>query len=244
MKSNNYKSQSLKAVGVGNNKMLDSKILEFLMGLKIDARLPKGIEVMNPYHDEYTVRLCKAFYKKFYNDHHPRSLLLGINPGRFGSGITGISFTDPIKLERECGIENTFVKKPELSSDFIYKMIKSFGGPEVFYKHYFISAVSPLGFTKKGKNINYYDDKKLEKAVLPFIVDSVNTLLPMGFSQHKCYCIGEGKNFDFLQKLNEDHQWFEEIVPLAHPRYIMQYRRKQLNRYIATYLEALLPPRG
>jgi len=72
--------------------------------------------------------------------------LLGINPGRFGSGTTGVSFTDPIKLEKYCGIRNDLVKKAELSADFIYAMIIAYGGLESFYNRFFISSVSPLGF--------------------------------------------------------------------------------------------------
>jgi hypothetical protein len=220
--------------------MLDEKILHFFKQLKIASPLPKGIEVMNPYVDTYTFGLCEQFYRKYYHDQKPRALLLGINPGRFGSGITGISFTDPIKLENECGIKNTFIKKSELSSDFIYTMIRAYGGPEAFYQHYFISAVSPLGFTSKGKNINYYDDPKLEKAIRPFIIKSINHLLSMGFTREKCFCVGEGKNFEFLSKLNEEQKWFSEIIPLAHPRFIMQYRRKQLDGYVEEYLRELV----
>ncbi len=219
--------------------MMDIDILDFLKGLHIEARLPKGVEVMNPYLDPYASGLCEKFYKKYYHDKEPRSLLLGINPGRFGSGITGISFTDPIKLEKECGIANNIIKKPELSSDFIYTMIRHFGGPEVFYRHYFISAVSPLGFTIKGKNINYYDDPKLEKALRPFIIRSIDGLINMGFNRDKCFCIGEGKNYGFLKKLNSEQRWFSEIIPLAHPRFIMQYKRKKVDRYISDYLDKL-----
>ena len=128
----------------------------------------------------------------------------------------------------------------ELSADFIYRMIHAYSGPEEFYCSYFISAVSPLGFTKEGKNINYYDDKKLEQAVTPFIVDSINKIVAMGINRKKCFCIGEGKNFDFLKKLNEEHQWFNEIIPLAHPRFIMQYKRKKVNEYIDEYVHHLI----
>lgn len=219
--------------------MFDDKILNFYKQLKITSSLPKGVEVMNPYQDPYTYGLCEEFYRKYYHDQNPRTLLLGINPGRFGSGVTGISFTDPIKLEKECGIENTFLKKPELSSDFIYAVIREFGGPGLFYGQYFISAVAPLGFTKAGKNINYYDDQKLEKAVLPFIIHSIELHLAMGFNREKCYCIGEGENFKFLKNLNEEQRWFSKIIPLAHPRFIMQYRRKKLQFYIDQYLKNL-----
>ncbi len=217
--------------------MVDRHILEFYSQLDLGDVLPKGIRVMNPYKDEYTMGLCDKFYQKYYHDDLSRTLMLGINPGRFGSGTTGISFTDPVKLEKVCGIENTLIKKAELSADFIYRMIEAYGGPKAFYQRYFISAVSPLGFTKEGKNINYYDDKKLQKAVTPFVIDSINSIMKIGINQEKCFCIGEGKNFDFLDKLNEEHRWFKEIIPLPHPRFIMQYRRKKVLTYIDQYLQ-------
>ena len=219
--------------------MLSDTILEFYKTLAIHARLPKSIVVMNPYKDPTTMEVCRLFYEKYYQDNSPRTLMLGINPGRFGSGTTGISFTDPIRLERECGISNTMARKPELSSDFIYRMIEAFGGPGIFYSKYFISAVSPLGFTLDGKNINYYDDKKLMTAIRPFASSSISKMVNMGMAQSTCFCIGEGKNYEFLSGLNEEHQWFEEIIPLPHPRFIMQYRRKQLPSYIKNYIKQL-----
>ncbi len=223
--------------------MIDNLILSFYKQLHIKSPVPRKIEVMNPYHDDYTFSLCEKFYRKYYHDERPRRLLLGINPGRFGSGTTGISFTDPLKLEKECGIANTFEKKPELSADFIYRMINQCGGPGAFYQHYFISAVSPLGFTMEGKNINYYDDWKLEKAVRPFIIDSIQQLLGIATDHSICFCIGEGKNFNFLDELNREHQWFGQIIPLPHPRFIMQYKRKQLQHYIDVYRSHLVPPK-
>lgn len=218
---------------------LADRIPGFLANLDITARLPKHVQVLNPYRDPDTFALCKQFYRKYYNDNRSRVLLLGINPGRFGSGATGISFTDPVRLEVDCGIHNNLPKKPELSADFIYRMIAAFGGPEKFYARYFISAVSPLGFVRNGVNLNYYDIPKLQAAVQPFIVASIEQMLELGVDRRRCYCIGEGKNLKFLSKLNDEHHWFEEIIPLAHPRFIMQYRRKKIDEYIATYLELL-----
>jgi len=214
-------------------------ILAFYKALHIEGKLPDDIVVLNPYHNDYTFSLCEQFYTKYYNDNKPRKLLLGINPGRFGSGLTGISFTDPIKLENDCQIANTFLKKPELSADFIYAMIHAYGGPKAFYKRFLISAVSPLGFTKDNKNINYYDDKNLAQAITPFVIRSINSLVAMGVDRTTGYCIGEGKNIAYLQKLNSEHRWFESIVPLSHPRFIMQYKRKQLPVYIDDYLQKL-----
>ena len=99
------------------------------------------------------VKMCRkpanSFYTKYYSDNNKRILLLGINPGRFGGGVTGIPFTDPVRLEKVCGIKNDFQKKQELSSVFIYEMIEAYGGAEKFYKQFYISAVSPLGFVKQ-----------------------------------------------------------------------------------------------
>jgi hypothetical protein len=226
------------AARLNSDMKLSEAILQFYNDLK-PPKMPKGVAVMNPYRDAAVSPLIRAFYRKYYHDTHPRILMLGINPGRFGSGTTGISFTDPIRLETNCGIANTLAKKPELSSDFIYRMIEAYGGPKSFYSRYFISAVSPLGFTREGKNINYYDDKKLQTAVRPFAVSCIQQLVDMGVDTMRCYCIGEGKNYTFLAELNEEHRWFGEITPLAHPRFIMQYRRKQLEDYIRMYTDRL-----
>lgn len=219
--------------------MLSDSILDFFKDLKITAKLPKGVDILYPYDDTGTFELCKAFYHKYYDDNRERVLLLGINPGRFGSGTTGISFTDPIKLEKYCGIKNDLPKKVELSADFIYAMISEFGGPEEFYSRYYISSVSPLGFVKDGKNINYYDIPKLEKAITPFIIESINRNLAMGMSREKCFCIGGDKNLKSLSRLNETHGWFKEIIPLPHPRFIMQYRRKKMKEYVQFWIDAL-----
>ncbi len=214
------------------------RILNFLSGLQLKARLPKGVQVLNPYTEPATFALCKTFYQKYYDDYDERTLLVGINPGRFGSGTTGISFTDPIKLQNNCGIVNDLPKKPELSADFIYKVIGAYGGPEKFYHNYFVSAVSPLGFTMNGININYYDIPALQSAVKPFIISSINQMLALNLNREKCFCVGEGKNLKFLTVLNKEHKWFKEIIPLSHPRFIMQYRRRKLDEYIDSYLSA------
>ena len=219
--------------------VFSERILAFFRSLYLPGALPKGVHVMNPYRDLYTFGLCQAFYKKYYSYNMPRILLLGINPGRHGAGLTGISFTDPVKLENVCGVKNTLTKKTELSADFIYRMIDAYGGPDKFYSRYFISAVSPLGFTHIGTNINYYDNKKLEKVITPFVVSSIRQLISIGCELEKCFCIGEGKNFTFLNRLNQEHRWFDQIIPLAHPRFIMQYRRKKIDEYIGEYLKKL-----
>src|SRR6185503_216256 len=128
--------------------------------------------------------ICNKFYHKFYQDDVLRWMIMGINPGRFGGGITGIPFTDPIRLQNECGILNPWQKKQELSSLFIYDVINAFGGPEAFYKEFYITAISPLGFTKNKRNLNYYDDRALQESIRDFVVDCLNEQLQFGIHRN------------------------------------------------------------
>jgi hypothetical protein len=215
------------------------QVLLFYRNLRLPARLPKDVVVLNPFADENSFSYCAQFYRKFYDDNFNRTIILGINPGRNGGGVTGVPFTDPQKLEENCGIKNPFKKKTELSADFIYRMIEAYGGPERFYGKFYFSAISPLGFTMGGKNLNYYDVKELKFALKDFIVESLTRQLTFGINRATCFCLGEGENFKYLKMLNENLRIFEKIIPLAHPRFIMQYRRKKLPDYIDDYIVKL-----
>lgn len=215
------------------------KILGLLATLEIKEKLPVGIEVLNPYREAQTFELCERFYKKYYCDDHQRHLILGINPGRMGGGLTGIPFTDPNKLQDFCGIPNTFPKRSELSADFIYQVINTFGGLENFFGEFYVSSVSPLGFTLEGKNANYYDMPKLQSGLRPFIIDCMKKQLAFGLNTDVCFILGEGKNFDYVQKLNQEFKFFKRLVPLPHPRFIMQYKRKKMMEYVQQYVHTL-----
>lgn len=215
---------------------LSDKILKFYSELQITCKLPNGVNVMNPYDRDEVRRVVTTFYQKYYADNEQRTMILGINPGRFGAGITGIPFTDPVRLEGKCKIMNFFDKKPELSSIFIYQMINAFGSIEQFYNKFYISSISPLGFIKDGKNMNYYDSKVLRNTLHDFILESIQKQLDFGINKEVCYSLGQGKNYKYLLELNKEHHFFKKIIPLAHPRYILQYKRKFVDDYIKEYL--------
>ena len=215
------------------------QLLQFYKQLQPPVRLPTGVTVLYPQQNAAVINILEQFLMTFYNDSRSRRLMLGINPGRFGAGVTGVNFTGPRQLTHYCGIKHTLGNSSELSAEFIYEMIEQYGGAASFYSNWFIGAVCPLGFVKDGKNMNYYDDATLATAVTPFIIDTIHQQLSFNFKTDYCICIGGEKNFNFLSALNEKYHWFQNIIPVPHPRFIMQYRRKEKETYIRQYLAAL-----
>jgi hypothetical protein len=221
------------------------KINSFNRKLDFTKLLPEGIQIMNPFRENPDILgITQKFYNKFYNDNNNRYLIIGINPGRHGAGLTGIPFTDTVRLKKYCNLELADTHSYETSSEFMYKMIEAYGGVNKFYSVYYIGAVCPLGFTKISKenrriNYNYYDNKKLLETVYDFIVKSLKDQISFGLKTDKCYCLGTGKNYKFFISLNDKESLFKEIIPLEHPRYIMQYKRKHVKKYIDKYLSLL-----
>lgn len=220
-------------------------VLHFYSSLQLGEKLPPGIEVMNPFLDNPVAQEATTrFYQQYFSDTHLRYILIGINPGRFGSGHTGIPFTDPIRLQNTCGIPFRGKEFREPSSVFIYEVIERLGGPSAFYKHFYFSSVSPLGFIKKtdqGRyiNYNYYDDKKLFERVYPWIIDNLEKQLAFGIRRNIAVCIGTGKNYQILQKINKKHGFFERLIPLEHPRFILQYKALTKETYVQKYVSTL-----
>jgi hypothetical protein len=206
--------------------------------------LPAGIRIMNPFkEDDQVLKIAEQFYNKYYNDDNKRHLILGINPGRFGGGLTGIPFTDPKRLVGECHIAYNGKMTHEPSSVYVYEMINAYGGPEAFYNKIYINSLCPLGFTTidnngREKNYNYYDSKELCATVRPFIINNIKKQIALGCHTDVCFCFGTGQNEKFIKKLNDEHGFFNRIIALEHPRFIMQYKSKSKQAYIDKYLDA------
>lgn len=225
-------------------KTFADRIIDFNKKLSFTGSLPEGISVMNPFREnKEAMEVSCCFYKKFYDDNRQRHIILGINPGRFGAGITGVPFTDTKRLINECGLPFQGKSTHEPSSTFIYEMINAYGGVEKFYSDFYIHSVFPLGFTainEKGKevNYNYYDSQQLTDAVYDFIIKNIRKQLRFGINTDIAYCFGSGKNEKFLKKINEKYKFFKTIIPLEHPRFIMQYRFKTKEIFLKKYLDA------
>jgi hypothetical protein len=210
------------------------RILAFYNALEFDrSYLDEDLDVLNPFEgaSPEQEQALSGFYHKFYSDTKPRNLILGINPGRLGAGATGIPFTDTKRL-MECGIPFDAFSTHEPSSVFVYEAIAAFGGPEKFYRQFLIGSVCPLGFVMRKNenwvNFNYYDRPAFANALAPYLLGKNERII----------VFGTGKNLKFLEKLNAEHHFTPELVPLEHPRYIMQYKFKERDAYLDKYLEA------
>lgn len=218
-------------------------VIEFNKNLKYSGELPNGFQVLNPYMDNpETMQVMQAFYQKFYNDCDARRFIIGINPSRHGAGVTGVPFTDTKRLASVCGIEMKSAHTHEISSVFIYDMIRACGGPQNFYKHFYINSPFPLAIIRntEGKwlNANYYDDLKLFEMVKDFMISSLKQHISLGLDTSEVFVLGK-KNAVFISKLNKQEKLFDQLTILEHPRYIQQYKSKDKQLYIDKYIQTL-----
>ena len=226
-----------------NKKTIGEKVVAFNKKLKYSGNLPEGFDVLNPFFDNpETLIVMTEFYLKFYNDYSQRKFIIGINPSRHGAGVTGVPFTDTKRLESVCGIEMKSAHTHEISSVFLYDVIENFGGPELFYKEFYINSPFPLAITRRtirgGLNANYYDDKNLFEAVKPFMIQSSKDHIKLGLDTSEVFILGK-KNATFLDKINKEEKFFDKMTVLEHPRFIQQYKSKEKQLYIDKYLIAL-----
>lgn len=230
------------------NKTLAEQILSFNERLSQELpALPEGYSVVNPFageQKEQVEAVVTAFYQKYYNDSYTRRLILGSSPARRGTAVTGIPFEDAKHLQAETGIViDKFYINPS-SSGFLYDVMKAYGGCDKFYADFYMNFVCPIGIIKinqKGNevNCNYYENKKLQKSLYSFIIDTLRCQLEFGIDTSVCYCIGSGENYKFLSRINDEYGFFNAIIPLEHPRFIMQYNSDKKDIFLEKYIKAL-----
>ena len=219
------------------------KVIQFHQNLDFKDKLPSGYRVLNPFIDNpETMTVMKQFYHKFYNDNQSRKFIIAINPGRLGAGTTGVPFTDTKRLENDCKITMESAHTHEVSAVFVYRMIQEFGGVKSFYKQFYINSSFPLAIVRKNKlgawvNANYYDDMELYDKVKNYMIDSLKENINLGLDTNEVFILGK-KNAKFIKKLNDEEKLFNQMTVLEHPRYIQQYKSKDLQLYLDKYMLA------
>lgn len=214
-------------------------ITDWLLALHLDASLPDGIEVLTPYEHPEVRSVVKAFGAIYQSDDSPRLGLWGINPGRFGAGVTGLSFTDPWAVEHQLGISTALQGRRELSAEFVSLVVEAYGGAAPFYRDVVLTAFSPLGFVRNGVNVNFYDDPALERAIIPFVLRHVHAMHAAGVRHDAMVVLGTGALKRFVERHIVHAFPDTAFVYLEHPRFIMQYRRKRVDEYVQRYVEQI-----
>ena len=168
-------------------------------------------------------------------------MILGSSPARRGTALIGVLFEDVNHLQKDTGISIDAFRANKRSSSFLYEVMEEYGGRQNFYKQFYMSFVCPLGIEKinlKGNwvNCNYYENAALKKCLHPFIVDSLRRQIDFNIDTSVCFCIGSGENFKFLTNINNEYHFFDTIVSLEHPRFIMQYNADRKEEFMQKYV--------
>ena len=127
------------------NKYIDSGEIESLLK-------NSNIQVLRGFLDNWNA--IRKFNNQFYGNKHPKTVLCGINPGKLGAGKTGIPFVDFTSLSKM--IEGVDRDDTERSAQFFYDIVQELGVCE-FYRSFYVTNVSWVGYVRNEKNVNYYD---------------------------------------------------------------------------------------
>ena len=226
-------------------KTTAQKIVAFNDTLRnTSINLPGKHRLINPFTNDDRQRIAQIthrYYRQYYYDDKRRFMILGSSPARRGTVLTGVPFEDVNHLQKDTGIFLDAFGANKRSSSFLYEVMEEYGGRQKFYKRFYMSFVCPLGIEKinlKGNwvNCNYYENAVLKKCLYPFIVDSLRRQIDFNIDTSVCFCIGSGDNFKFLTNINNEHHFFDTIVPLEHPRFIMQYNADCKEEFMQKYV--------
>jgi len=137
---------------------------QYLDSGEMDALLAgHDISMISDFLDNWNV--MKEFQQSFYADGLPKTVLCGINPGRHGAGKTGIPFIDFASLSQMMPAVNR--QDSERSATFFYDIVNTIGA-EVFYRTFYVTNVSWLGYTHNNMNVNY---DQLPEAAKAFVYE-------------------------------------------------------------------------
>jgi hypothetical protein len=149
------------------NKYIDSGQIDILLK-------NTEITILNEFLDNW--ESIKAFNNEFYGENLPKTVLCGINPGKNGAGKTGLPFIDFTSLSKL--LNNVNRQDTERSAQFFYDVVQELGVDD-FYKTFYVTNISWVGYIKGNKNLNYYDLPLLaKKFVYEMFMHEMNIVSP------------------------------------------------------------------
>jgi hypothetical protein len=60
-----------------------------------------------------------------------------------------------------------------------------------------------------------------------------------GANREVAFSLGQGRNLEYLSRINEENGFFNRIEALPHPRWVMQYRYKKRDEFLNFYRKSL-----
>lgn len=214
-----------------------AKVLGFYQGFEQPAGLPDNVSLENPYDNAQRHASIDAFYNKYFNDMNPRIHILGINPSRLTTTATGVNYTDGFALQEYCDLPNDFSKTRELTADFFYRVVLAMGGTDDFYSTIFPWAMMPVTVTKKGNYANYYSNDIVED-MKSLVVENIKWTSELPRTG-RVVILGTGENQKVFNSLPGSPFGYNDVRVLPHPRWIMQYNRDKVDKFVADYVDAL-----
>ncbi len=109
-----------------------------------------GISILRDFLDNWDT--IQRFNRHYYKDGAPKVVLCGINPGRLGAGKTGIPLIDFASLSTM--LPDIQRQDSERSAGFFHEVIQSIG-TERFYRHFYVTNISWVGYQSQQRNVNY-----------------------------------------------------------------------------------------
>jgi len=174
-------------------------------------------------------QVMEDFWRRFYPEELPRRVICGLNPGRFGAGLTGVPFTDFQTLSR--WMPSVEGQDTEPSAQFFAKIVDAIG-VDSFFQRFYVTNVSAVGYVKDGRNLNYHD---LPADALEVVEQNFTEEMRL-VAPTRVVALGKHAYATVKKTLPSDI----DITYLAHPSWIMTYRRRELDAWVQRYVGALL----
>ena len=228
-------SQSFADLAIAFNKQVSEQLTNMTVSL------PAGFRLQDAFQSAVARELSQDFYRKYYADEQPRTLILGINPGRHGAGLTGIPFTDSQRLESKLELPAKGIRSYEPSSTFVYEVIEKMGGAMDFYRKFFFQSPLPLCLLRKNErnnwcNANYYDRKDLTQALQPLMQWAIGELLRLPLKRGKVFLLGDEQELSVFEILEPAQPELWRAGALAAPPLYCPIQKQRKGAIRACFL--------
>ncbi|MEY2342744.1 uracil-DNA glycosylase family protein [Acidithiobacillus sp. IBUN Pt1247-S3] len=176
--------------------------------------------------------IAEQFWQQYIPEPLPQTVILGLNPGRLGAGLTGIPLLDFRSLASLFPDGRLPRNDTEPSANFFHRVVQNVGA-EKFYREFYVSNVSAVGYLRDNKNCNYHElPDAAQRIVEERFVAEMAVVAPKRI-------IALGREVEAtVQRLFPDGS--VRISHLPHPSWIMTYRLREAQSWVRRYTQMLL----